>query len=162
MAKKEAGMSVTAQIATAGVEELTGEIISKDKHGVLVRAKKPRSSKYADVFVPMNRLGAIYSSEEEEEATVVFYSHQTQYDEVSGTHNGINALGLHEIETEDGTVEISPAFVNVGRQDAEEEEEAPKKKAAAKKKVEEEEEEEEEAPKKKGGKKKVDDDDDWS
>ena len=135
MAKKSAS-PVTMTVAAAGLEELTGTITDQSAAGVTIRAKKPRSSKFEDHFIPSNRL-ALVSTDSEGESTVVHMQHQSEYDEYTGVHEGINEYGLHQLQQEDGTVvQISPAYANVGTQEAEGEDEGGgKKKAPAAKKA---------------------------
>ena len=148
MAKKQVTPS-TLTIATAGVEEFSGEILEQTGAGVKVRVKKPRSSKFQDRFVPANRLVAVYGSVGEE-GTVVEMQHQTEYDSVTGAHDGINEFGMHQLTTDEGqVVQIGQAYANSGAQDTDEEggggkKAAPAKKAAAKGKAKAEPEEEEE------------------
>ena len=129
MAKKPAAVSLSVAIVAAQVLSVSGELVTRTSAGVVVRNKKPRSSKFQDTLIPAADLIALYTTED---GVTASYRANAEYDLAIGTGGEINDYGLIELETENGTVEINPAFAGVASADSEAGEEAEEKPAKGK------------------------------
>lgn len=149
MAKAKA-LTASLLILALQPQSIVGEVLSRNASGILVRNKKPRSSKFQDTFIPTADVIAIYTTEE---TTVWFRSTAaTELDTVTGTVPELNEFGFLQVETEAGTVEVSPASASVSSVDSDADA-APAAAPAKSKKAAAEPEEEAPAAKKGAGKK---------
>jgi hypothetical protein len=178
---KKPAVDYTATLFTESTREVSGTLLEVTESQVVMRYKKPRSSKFLVQAFPRAQVIAIYGNVGDEVGTVVMNLQRTEYDsfEVSGFEFvGDGTVVLTTVEG--GTVTVNEANVElIGTESGEAAASTVAKKPAAKRKpvVEDEEEdddeeEEEPAPKKTAAKKPAakrkpvvedeDEDDDWS
>ena len=146
-AKKNSSPVFDVQILAMQLMDLSGELISQDDNLVVIKHKKPRSSKTQRTAIQTSR---IIMTSTDEDGTTVYYNELAEVDVLTGTLEYNEDGDQVTITDEDGgTTVVNVA--NIGEITAEDESEAPAKgakKAPAKKA----------APAKKG---KKDEDEDW-
>ena len=158
---KKPAVDYTATLFTDSTREVSGTLLEVTESQVVMRYKKPRSSKYLVQAFPRAQVIAIYGNVGDEVGTVVMNLQRTEYDsfEVSGFEFvGDGTVVLTTVDG--GTVTVNEANVElIGTESGEAAAPTGAKKPAAKRKpvVEEEEddegEDEEPAPKKPAAKK---------